>query len=57
MYTKQDIKEHNKTCYWTIRGRNASSPPNWIMGRAIKVFGFRIATLWKCAKPNYKWNK
>lgn len=54
-YTKEWVKEYNKTWYYKITLPSAKCPDNWISGRIIKPLGFKLV-LWKCAKPNYKWN-
>ena len=55
-YTKEWIKEYNKTWYWKITLTRTRTPENYISGTPIKIFGKAILIKWKIAKPNYKWN-
>ena len=56
-YSKEWIKEYNKTWYWKIVPFWVKvEPKDWIVGTPIRIFGKVIAYKWKIAKPNYKWN-
>jgi hypothetical protein len=55
-YTKEWIKEYNKTWYWKITLPMGKTPDNWIVGTPIRLFGKAIFIKWKMAKPSYKWN-
>lgn len=55
-YTKEWVKEYNKTWYWGI-SRSKPWPENLISGRPIRLFGIFLFFLLKLAKKNYQWNK
>lgn len=54
-YTKEWVKQYNKTWYYKLGSRWSSSPPHWISGKPIRVFGIFVGVLWKVAKPEYRW--
>jgi hypothetical protein len=55
-YSKEWIKQYNKTWHYKITFRSRRLPDNFVCGSAVKLLGVRIFWIWKIANSNYKWN-
>jgi hypothetical protein len=55
--TPEQIKEYNKTWYYSFTFGGRVPVKRFVSGRPIKVLGLFIGVLWKIARPNYPWNE